>query len=67
MSAIRPNLGHVRAGRLLSLVLLLQARGTAHRLAGFGDQVEVLAPPAVRTALVATARQILARYHADDG
>lgn len=38
----------------------------AHRLAGFGDQVEVLTPPAVRTALVDTARQILRRYHAPD-
>jgi len=42
-------------------------RAAAHRLAGFGDQVEVLTPPAVRTWLVATARQILGRYHADDG
>jgi predicted DNA-binding transcriptional regulator YafY len=38
----------------------------AHRLAGFGDQVEVLAPPAVKTRLVATARQILRRYDAAD-
>src|SRR5579859_5582900 len=38
----------------------------AHRLAGFGDQVEVLTPPAVRSRLVATARQILRRYHATD-
>lgn len=38
----------------------------AHRLAGFGDQVEVLTPPAVRSRLVATARQILRRYHAAD-
>ena len=38
----------------------------AHRLAGFGDQVEVLAPPAVRAALVDTARQILRRYHPSD-
>jgi predicted DNA-binding transcriptional regulator YafY len=38
----------------------------AHRLAGFGDQVEVLTPPAVRTRLVATARQILRRYDAPD-
>ena len=39
-------------------------RAAAHRLAGFGDQVEVLAPPAVRARLVATARQILGRYRA---
>jgi predicted DNA-binding transcriptional regulator YafY len=44
------------------------ARAAAHRLAGFGDQVEVLAPPSVRAGLVATARQILGRYDAaDDG
>jgi predicted DNA-binding transcriptional regulator YafY len=34
----------------------------SHRLAGFGDQVEVLIPPAVRARLVTTARQILRRY-----
>ena len=38
----------------------------AHRLAGFGDQVEVLTPPAVRTRLVDTARQILRRYDSGD-
>ena len=42
-------------------------RAAAHRLAGFGDQVEVLTPPSVRAGLVATARQILRRYHAADG
>ena len=42
-------------------------RAAAHRLAGFGDQVEVVAPPSVRAGLVATARQILRRYHAADG
>ena len=42
-------------------------RAAAHRLAGFGDQVEVLTPTALRTALVTTARQILGRYHADEG
>jgi predicted DNA-binding transcriptional regulator YafY len=41
-------------------------RATAHRLAGFGDQVEVLTPPSVRTALLRTARQILYRYDAPD-
>jgi predicted DNA-binding transcriptional regulator YafY len=34
----------------------------AHRLAGFGGDVEVLSSPAVRALLVAAARQILARY-----
>jgi predicted DNA-binding transcriptional regulator YafY len=36
----------------------------AHRLAGFGDQVEVLDPPAIRARLLATAREILGRYDA---
>ena len=35
-----------------------------HRLAGFGDQVRVLDPPAVRARLLATAREILSRYDA---
>jgi predicted DNA-binding transcriptional regulator YafY len=35
----------------------------AHRLAGFGGDVEVLWPDAVRTRLLSTARQILERYH----
>ena len=34
----------------------------AHRLAGFGGDVEVLWPETVRTRLLATARQILERY-----
>lgn len=34
----------------------------AGRLAGFGDQVEVLSPLPVRDRLVRTARQILSRY-----
>jgi predicted DNA-binding transcriptional regulator YafY len=34
----------------------------AYRLAGFGDQVEVLSPPPLRDRLVRTARQILGRY-----
>ena len=37
-------------------------RAAVHRLAGFGDQVEVLDPPAVRAVLLATAREILGRY-----
>ena len=39
-------------------------RAAVHRLAGFGDQVEVLDPPSVRAALLATAREILGRYQA---
>jgi predicted DNA-binding transcriptional regulator YafY len=42
-------------------------RAAVGRLAGFGDQVEVLTPPSVRAALVATARLILRRYDAADG
>jgi predicted DNA-binding transcriptional regulator YafY len=34
----------------------------AYRLAGFGNRVEVLTPPSVRTRLVATAREILGCY-----
>jgi predicted DNA-binding transcriptional regulator YafY len=33
-----------------------------HRLAGFGDQVEVLTPPSVRAKLLTTAQEILGRY-----
>ena len=38
----------------------------AYRLAGFGDQVEVLTPPSVRRRLVTTAREILSHYRAQD-
>ena len=34
----------------------------AYRLAGFGDQVEVLSPPPLRDRLIRTARQLLTRY-----
>jgi predicted DNA-binding transcriptional regulator YafY len=37
-------------------------RAAAQRLAGFGGEIEVLSPPEVRDRLVATARQLLARY-----
>ena len=37
-------------------------RAAVHRLAGFGDQVEILDPPSVRAELLTTARQILGRY-----
>jgi predicted DNA-binding transcriptional regulator YafY len=36
----------------------------AHRLAGFGDQVEVLSPASVREKLLATGRAIVRRYGA---
>lgn len=39
-------------------------KAAAHRLAGFGAQVEVLSPPAVREHLLAAARGILSRYGA---
>jgi predicted DNA-binding transcriptional regulator YafY len=39
-------------------------QAAVHRLAGFGDQVEVLSPPAVRGQLLAAARGILRRYGA---
>jgi predicted DNA-binding transcriptional regulator YafY len=39
----------------------------AHRLAGFGGDVQVLFPSSVREQLVATAREILGRYGAADG
>jgi predicted DNA-binding transcriptional regulator YafY len=39
-------------------------RAAVHRLAGFGGQVEVIDPPPVRAALLATAREILGRYQA---
>jgi predicted DNA-binding transcriptional regulator YafY len=41
-------------------------RAAVHRLAGFGDQIEVLDPPSVRAALLATAREILGRYQSGD-
>ena len=37
-------------------------QAAVHRLAVFGDQVEVLDPPSVRAELLATAREILGRY-----
>jgi predicted DNA-binding transcriptional regulator YafY len=39
----------------------------AHRLAGFGAQVQVLSPPDVREQLLDTARGILSRYGAGPG
>jgi predicted DNA-binding transcriptional regulator YafY len=39
----------------------------AHRLAGFGGEVEVLAPASVSERLVTTAREILDRYDRDAG
>ena len=39
-------------------------RAAAHRLAGFGGELEVLSPPAVRGLLAQTARELLGRYAA---
>ena len=47
--------------RVLTL-LFEHERAAVHRLAGFGDQVEILDPPSVRAGLLATAREILGRY-----
>jgi predicted DNA-binding transcriptional regulator YafY len=45
------------------LTLLFEhERAAAHRLAGFGEQVEVLSPATVRDELLAAARGILDRY-----
>ena len=43
-------------------LLFEHERAAVHRLAGFGDQVEVIDPPTARTAPLATAREILGRY-----
>jgi hypothetical protein len=37
----------------------------AHRLAGFGDQVQVVSPPAVGARLLAIAHGIIGRYGAE--
>jgi predicted DNA-binding transcriptional regulator YafY len=49
--------------RVLTLSFEHEA-AAVHRLAGFGDQVDVLDPPAVRARLLAVAREILGRYDA---
>jgi predicted DNA-binding transcriptional regulator YafY len=56
--------GHQDGWRVVTLSFEHE-RAAVHRLAGFGDQVEVLDPPAVRAVLLATAREILGRYRAD--
>jgi predicted DNA-binding transcriptional regulator YafY len=53
----------VRSSALVTLSFEHE-RAAVHRLAGFGDQVEVLDPPAVRAMLLATAHEILGRYQA---
>jgi len=61
LAAARPP--DERGWRVLTLSFEHE-RAAVHRLAGFADQVEVLAPPSVRAGLVATARQLLGRYDA---
>jgi predicted DNA-binding transcriptional regulator YafY len=39
-----------------------EERVAAHRLAGFGGEVAVISPVTVRTELISTARELLARY-----
>ena len=39
-----------------------EERVAAHRLAGFGGEIAVISPLTVRTELIATARELLARY-----
>ena len=55
--------GPADAGGLREVVLTFEEeRVAAHRLAGFGGEVAVISPETVRTALIATARELLARY-----
>jgi len=55
--------GPADADGLREVVLTFEEeRVAAHRLAGFGGEVAVMAPETVRTALIATARELLARY-----
>jgi predicted DNA-binding transcriptional regulator YafY len=61
LQAALPPDGH---GWRVVMLSFEHERAAAHRLAGFGDQVEVLTPPSVRSALLTTAQQILRRYHA---
>jgi predicted DNA-binding transcriptional regulator YafY len=55
--------GPVDADGLREVVLTFEEeRAAAHRLAGFGGEVAVISPEAVRTELITTARKLLARY-----
>jgi len=64
--AVRPALeaaGQPDAAGFREVTLTFEHQTAAvTRLAGFGGQVEVLSPAAVRTRLVATARELLERY-----
>jgi predicted DNA-binding transcriptional regulator YafY len=48
-------------GRILTLSFEHEL-AAVHRLAGFGERVEVLIPASVRARLLATAHEILSRY-----
>ena len=55
--------GAADADGLREVVLTFEEeRVAAHRLAGFGGEVAVISPETVRTELIATARELLARY-----
>jgi len=57
--------GAAGADGLREVVLTFEEeRVAAHRLAGFGGEITVISPDAVRTELIATARELLARYAA---
>jgi predicted DNA-binding transcriptional regulator YafY len=67
--AVRPILAAAppadERGFLVVTLTFDDEAAAAHRLAGFGGQVEVLSPAAVRMRLVVSARQLLERYQAD--
>jgi len=69
--AVRPALasaGPPDGGGWRTFTLTFEHAGAAtHRLAGFGDLLEVLSPAAVRHRLLATARGILSRYSSGSG
>jgi predicted DNA-binding transcriptional regulator YafY len=55
--------GPAGADGLREVVLTFEEeRVAAHRLAGFGGEVTVISPESVRTELIATAKELLARY-----
>jgi predicted DNA-binding transcriptional regulator YafY len=55
--------GPADADGLREVVLTFEEeRVAAHRLAGFGGEVAVISPDVVRAGLIATARELLARY-----
>jgi predicted DNA-binding transcriptional regulator YafY len=55
--------GPADADGLREVVLTFEEeRVAAHRLAGFGGEVAVISPEAVRAELITTARELLARY-----